>query len=839
MAEQQPNFLELVKDWSIHNWNSFQSWMKEHPRGALALKFVGGTIAALILFVVLLFLLVRVGAFGALPSEKAIKNIQNRIASEVYSQDGVLLGKYFIENRTNVSYDALSPYLVDALVATEDARFFEHQGVDLRALTRVFFKTVLMQDLSSGGGSTLSQQLAKNVFKRRQYKILSTPVNKIKEMYIARRLERYYSKEELLNLYLNTVPFGGDVYGINVAAKQFFGTTPSDVSMEEAAMLIGMLKGNTLYNPKRNPERALERRNTVLHQMYKYEYLDKPMLDSLVQIPLQLNYQRESSNEGIATYFRAHIRQIVDKKLAEYNQENDTHYNLYTDGLKIYTTIDSRMQKYGEEAVQEHLSRLQKDFDTHWKDGKPWGSDAVIEKEKRNSKRYKSLKASGFSENKINEVFKKKVKMTVFDWEKGQIEKEWSPMDSIKYYFTLLNVGFLAAEPETGAVRSWVGGINHKYFQYDHVKSKRQVGSTFKPIVYTTALEQGYHPCEYTDNHLIIYSEYDDWKPENADNKYEGVYSMEGALSKSVNSVTVQTIMNTSVDSVIQTAQQMGIRSDIPQAPAIALGAADASLYDMVNVYGTLANKGVRPEMHYLSRIEDYDGNVLFEVETDTSTWEQVIAEDNALMMTDMLQSVVDSGTARRLRYQYHLESAIAGKTGTTQNQSDGWFIGYTPHLVAGVWVGAESPKVRFRTLSLGSGSNMALPIWGRFMNKVYKDKEFAYQRNALFPSLPDSLAQIMDCAPYLEHRPIFVDQEIDDIFWESDDEHPYTPIEEVIEQLFKKDKKRVNIPPSDRSRSEAQREESERIRKNNQRLEEKRKRKEKRKKTLKRIFGG
>lgn len=824
-------FFEVSKTKISNVYRRFQKWSSEHPYLGWSVKIGAGLFLGAILSIFLLVGLVRFGVFGKLPTAVEIEKIQNHNASEIYSADEVLLGKYYIENRTDVEYKDISTDLIHALIATEDARFFEHQGVDKTALLRVFFKTILGRDVSSGGGSTLSQQLAKNVFKRRSYSFLTVPVNKIKEMYIARQLERAYTKEELINLYLNTVPFGYNVYGIQVAARQFFSKTPATLSTEEAALLIGMLKANTRYNPIRNPELAVERRNVVLGQMLKYNYINEADYERLKVIPLNVSYSRDSKNEGTATYFREHLRQFLDKKITQLNETEGTDYNIYTDGLKIYTTVDSRMQRAAEEAVNEHMALLQKDFDQHWKGQKPWGDDQVIENIKRTSRRYQSLKKAGKSDTEINTIFDTPINMTIFDWQKGDVQKEISPLDSIKYYFCLLNAGFMAMDHKSGNIKAWVGGIDFQYFQYDHVKSKRSVGSTFKPIVYSTALEQGIEPCEYTHNRLVIYTDYEDWKPENANNQYGGVYSMEGALSGSINSVTVSTIMKMPLDTVVDMAHKMGISSDIPAVPAIALGAVDASLYEMVNVYGTLANHGVRPELQFIDRIEDSDGNVILDFSPDESSeWERILTEENAHTMVHMMQSVVDSGTARRLRYQYHLENDIAGKTGTTQNQSDGWFIGFTPDLVAGVWVGGASPLVRFRSLALGSGSNMALPIWGRFMNKVYKEKEFSQQRFARFDPLPDSTLYRLQCPPYLDEMPVL------DTLWQYAEDNPVQDAVDKVIGIFRKDRPNVNTSPS-RNQNKTRSQRSEEIRRKNERIKKKKDRQKRRKKTFDRIF--
>ena len=737
----------------IHaKWLAFKT---ARPKTAWTALIGGGLGIFACLFVLVFYSLIRFGALGSLPSQEELMAIENSIASEVYSEDEQLLGKYYVQNRVNTNLEDISPILLDALVATEDVRFFDHSGVDFRSLFRVFFKSILLQDDDSGGGSTLSQQLAKNIFKRKRYKILSLPVNKVREMIIARRLERIYSKKELLALYLNTVSFSDNTFGIKVATKRFFNTNPKEVRPEEAAVLVGMLKGPTRYNPLRHPERSLERRNTILRKMNRYGYLVKSSIDSLQTLPLELQYNREGITEGNATYFREHLRLEVEELLENHTKEDGTPYNLYRDGLKIYTTIDAKLQNFAEEAVAEHMSELQATFFKHWQGGKPWGTDKDIQKIARTTSLYKRLKAADKPAGIIQDLLNQPKKMRIFTWD-GEQEKEMSVLDSIKYYQSMLNTGFLAVNPKDGRVKAWVGGIDNKYFQYDHIKSTRQPGSTFKPLVYATALQQGIAPCEYNYNRLVIYSDYDDWKPENADGKYEGVYSMEGALSNSVNAVTVDLLMRVGIDSVKQLAHRMGITTDIPSVPSIALGVADVSLYDMINVYSTLANEGVRQELSFLRRIETNEGEVLIDFELEEKEKERILSMDHALMMTNMLQSVVDSGTARRLRFRYNLHNDIAGKTGTTQNHSDGWFIGYTPDIVAGAWVGAESPKVHFRSLSLGQGANTALPIWGRFMTKVYKDPKFKSWYQSKFTPLSDSIQLAMNCPPYLPDMPVY-----------------------------------------------------------------------------------
>ncbi|MEL6864253.1 MAG: transglycosylase domain-containing protein [Bacteroidota bacterium] len=820
-------------DHVLQRWLTFRD---QKPIAAWSLLLGGGLAASALLLVIGLVLLVRLGAFGALPSKTDLAAIQNNTASEVYSADGVLLGKYYIENRTLVDYEDISPDLLNALVATEDARFFNHGGIDMRAWVRVLLKTILLGDDSGGGGSTLSQQLAKNLYARQRYYLFTIPINKLKEMFVARRLEKVYSKDELLSLYLNTVPFGGNIFGVQVAAKQFFNTSAKDIKTEEAAVLIGMLKANTYYNPVRNPQSAQKRRNTVLNQMKKYDYLSTNECDSLKALPLVVHYQRESTNEGQATYFREFLRQELAEKVKSYQKPNGQAYNLYTDGLKIYTTINAEMQHYAEMAVQEQLTLLQKDFDKHWKGRQPWGSPEVLKREVRKSQRYKSLDAQGLSEAEILAIFEEPVSMTIFTW-KGDQQKEMSPLDSIKYYYCLLNAGFLAMNPTNGHIKAWVGGIDHQYFKYDHVRSKRQVGSTFKPIVYASAIQNGFRPCDYYFNRLVTYTDYEDWQPHNADGQYGGVYSMQGALSKSVNSVAVDLIIRNGVASVRTLAQEMGMTSKIPEVPAIALGAVDASLYEMITIYGTLANRGLKHQPQYVLRIEAPDGTVLVDYEEAPSLGTRVLDQADADIMTEMMQAVVDSGTARRLRYQYGLYGDIAGKTGTTQSHADGWFIGFTPKLVAGAWVGGEYPSVRFRSLRLGQGGNTALPIWGRFMRKVHGDKQFKGYKNAQFQPPSLAVSEALDCLPYYESELALV----------QDTTSTIDSFDEALDALFnafrKKEKRQVNKQDAPINASprdiliKKRKKESEAIKKRNEKKRKKRERKKKRKEVFDKLF--
>lgn len=839
MPQATQQFKEVLQSFFQNLQQRYTQFRETNPRLSKALVWTSIVGAMGLLFLIIFLLAIRFGSFGALPTTEELKNIDNYTASELYDADDQLIGKYYIENRTNASRDELPPYLVDALIATEDARFFDHKGVDMRAMFRVFFKTILGNDRSAGGGSTLSQQLAKNLFPRQRYRFGTIPINKVREMFIARRLESVYSKEALINLYLNTVPFGSNTFGVAVASKRYFNTPVKDLTIEQAAVLIGMLKANTAYHPIRNPERSLGRRNVVLAQMAKYKYLPAAHLDSLKGIPLQTDPIAYSNNEGIATYFREHARHELDEILKNIEAEDGQTYNLYTDGLRVYTTIEADMQRYAEESVQQHLTKLQDQFDTHWKGRKPWGDDKLIDKEVKKSRRYQKYVEQGLSEEVIDSLFQVPVEMTVFAW-KGDQTRTMSPLDSVRYYFCMLNAGFMAMNPQTGAILAWVGGSNHKYFKYDHVKSRRQVGSTFKPVVYAEALRQGVQPCDYIHNRLVTYTEYDDWKPENSNREYNGLYSMEGGLTNSVNTVAVSLIMQTQAESVIELAHQMGATHEIPNVPSIALGTADLSLYEMVNIYGTLANKGKRPEPYYIRRIETTEGEILYEYEAP-KTLKQVLTEEQALIMTKMMESVVNNGTGRRLRYQFSLNNAIAGKTGTTQSQADGWFVGFTPNIVAGAWVGGEYPVVRFRSLSLGQGANTALPIFARFLRKTYSDKQYARMQRDTFDGLSYDMADLMNCPHYIESEEYLL---ADDLMEELPDDDLGNGIREIVDFFRNQKNSRVNQNPrtvdirrQETAEQERIRKQNERVRKKRQKEKDKARRKEKRKKFLKNLF--
>lgn len=696
-------------------------------------------------------LLVWLGMFGSVPGNEDLTNIENHTASEVFTSDGKLMGRYFIVNRLTIGNKNIPRHVINALIATEDSRFFEHKGIDYISLGRVLLKTMLAGNKSQGGGSTISQQLARNLFPRTGNSMFDLAVNKVKEAIIASRLERIYSKDQVLNLYLNTVSFGEEIFGIETASQRFFSKPAGDLYPYEAATLIGMLAANTAYSPRLYSKQSMQRRNIVLRRMEEQGWIDPGDYSKWIAEPIHLNYRRIDHNTGIAPYFR----DILQKELENYLKENfGDSINLYTDGLRIYTSIESGIQAFADDAVRWQMSRLQKEFNEHWKNQSPWDeSTGLFIKTLRGSTRYQKLLADGHTETEIMQLLAKSISTRPDDPEgkRGKL----SPLDSIRQSLLTLHTGFLAIDPATGFILAWVGGIDHKEFQYDHVTSKRQVGSTFKPIVYAAALEKGIKPCDYFSNEKRIYKNYDDWSPSNSEGSYDGYYSMKGALVHSVNTVSAELILQTGIPRVIELAKKMGINSPIPEVPSIALGAADISLKEMVFAYSSFMNQGQPVRPVGITRIEDKEGNVLF-VHKPSPPGEEAISKETALIMTHMLKEVVDSGTARSLHSVYHLKTELGGKTGTTQNNADGWFIGFSPNIVAGCWVGAENPSVHFRTTRLGQGAHTALPVFARFMQNLENSSQHKVLTSGTFPLLPAHLVKEFDCLDFSLKNPRF-----------------------------------------------------------------------------------
>ena len=751
-----------------------------------------GTVTGLFLLVVLLFVLIANGKFGYMPTFEYLENPKTDIASEVYSADGELLTTFFLEeNRNPVTYKDLPPYLINALVAREDHRFVDHSGIDGVGLLRVAVKTVLLSKSGEGGGSTITQQLAKQLFKRdtTRYKIgvvqkAHMATIKFREWVIATRLERQYTKQEIVTMYLNMVPFGYNAYGIKSAARTYFQQSVDSLKIEDAALLVGMLQRPSYFNPKNHPERATSRRNSVLNKMVENGFLDKKVADSLKQVPLQLNFERLDHQTGSATYFREYLRLTMEKKepLRERRSFHEdsiqwadnplygwcyknlkpdkTPYNLYTDGLKIYTTIDSRMQKHAEEAVKKHMGEyLQNEFFKEKKGRKkaPFSNDLtdkqiedIMLTTMRQTERYRILRTAGMSQNEIIKKFKEPCEMTVFSWN-GEKDTIMSPWDSIRYHKAFLRASMLAMNPHTGEVKVYVGGIDYRRFKWDGVKQKRQVGSTFKPILYTLAMQdrKDLTPCYRVLNVPQTFNmppPDSTWTPQSSGKKeyFNQLVTLKWGLATSENNITAWLLKQVSTPAVVEMARKMGIKSHIDPVPSIVLGTAEIPLSEMVAAFSVYPNKGVYSEPIFVTRIEDKNGNLL---QRFSSSKEEAISEQTAYLMVNLLEGVVKGGTAGRLRsanYPYQLMNSMGGKTGTTQNHADGWYIGITPDLVAGVWVGGEEPAIRFDNMSIGQGANSALPIFGLFMKKVYADKKIGLTQGEF--ERPDGFNVNLDC---------------------------------------------------------------------------------------------
>lgn len=720
--------------------------------------------------IIILVSLLVVGITADIPSFEELEDPKSNLATEIIARDGTVISTFHIENRSYISYDELSPSLRDALVATEDIRFYNHSGIDVKSLARVVVKSVLMGNRrSGGGGSTITQQLAKTLFPRdtvsskfpgAKYFVLVN--NKLKEWITAVKLERNYTKEELMSMYFNAVFFGSNSYGVKAAANTFFAKEPSELTVEESALLVGMVNMPTRYNPVRNPDLSLQRRNHVLGQMNKYGFISQAQYDSIVQIPIRLSYNRQDHNSGLAPHFRDMLKRVMSasepnpknySKREDYSADSlmwerdplygwlnknrkpdGTKYNLDKDGLKIYTPIDAKMQQYAQEAVVEHLSKnLQPAFDRElkWKRRKPFDNsvpadviDLIMKQARRWSDRYRMMKHGGASEREILESFDKPVDMRVFAWnDKGYIDTTMTPNDSIRYYKSFIRAGLMALEPSTGYIRAYVGNGNYRYFKYDQVRQgKRQVGSTFKPFLYTLAMQQGYTPCDKVVNvpQSFIIGE-DVWTPKSTDREewIGQTVTLKWGLTRSSNNISAYLMKQFGPQALVEMAHTMGIKCWLDPVESLCVGSADIPVYEMVGAFNTFPGKGVYVEPLAVLRIEDKMGNVLA---TFTPSKREAISERTAYLMVNLMQGVVNMGTANRIRRLYVPEGELAGKTGTTNDQSDGWFIGYTPKLTAGVWVGAEDRQVHFAGMALGQGANTALPIWGIFMKKVIDD---------------------------------------------------------------------------------------------------------------------
>lgn len=728
--------------------------------------FTGG-----VFLIFLLFLLASWGVFGSLPDETSLENPEKDLATQIVSEDGRVIGKFFKENRTPVQFEDLPKHLVNALLATEDVRFYDHAGIDGKGSVRA------MAFLGArGGASTISQQLAKQFFTNQVSRNkLQRGVQKIKEWIIATRLERRYTKDEIITMYFNVYDFLNLAIGIESASNIYFDKAPNELNVEESAMLVGMFKNSSLYNPRRNPEGVTNRRNVVLSQMAKYEYITEADKDSLQQLPLNVTFTPQDHDEGIGTYVREYIRGYM-KQWAKNNPKPDgSLYDINSDGLKVYTTINAKMQKFAEEAVDVHIANLQKEFDRQNKKNKtaPF-RDITVEETKRimdagmrRSDRWREMKKQGKSEKVIIESFKKKTQMRIFAWG-DDIDTLMTPMDSIRYYKSFFRASLMSMTPQTGEIKAWVGGVNYKHFKYDMVKKgKRQIGSTFKPFVYATAIDQMHmSPCDTIPNTPFTIpagamGNTKDWSPKNSSGNYGGWVTLKDALARSINTITARLIYRVGPRPVIDLVEKMGIDSkDIPEVPSIALGTPDVSLYEMVGAYSTFANEGVYVKPILVQRIEDKNGTVLFQNVPETK---DVLSNETAFVTVSLLQGVTQSGSGSRLRgkwrgsdpvykriitgYPYEFENPIAGKTGTTQNNSDGWFMGIVPNLATGVWVGGDDRATHFSRTAYGQGASMALPIWGIYMKKCYADKALNISKDNF--KNPGKISIVTNCTDF------------------------------------------------------------------------------------------
>ena len=718
-------------------------------------KLILIAIAGLCCLLYIFYGTVYFGLWGHIPSKEELSNLNLEQATEILSENGDLLGKLYINDRQPIGFDSIPQHLIDALVATEDARFYEHNGVDVRSLFRVLIKSIILQDDSSGGGSTISQQLAKNLYPRKNLGSLGIVVHKIRESLIAKRLEKVYSKDEILLHYLNTVPFSDNTFGIESAAKHFFNTSTANLSTTEAATLVGSLKATYYYNPKLFPDRSKQRRNVVLSQMNNYGYLDTVAYDSLSKDTITLDLQQYSYNDGIAPYFREHVRLYLKNWLRDYNQNKDSSINIYTDGLKIHTTINYQMQQLAEEAMQEHLSKLQQLFEESYGENAPWlTNETLIKEEVKKSPAFKNLLKQGLSEASVMDTLQKNKDMELFTWE-GEKQKSISSIDSIQHYMKLLNCGFVALNPKDGALKVWIGGIDYKHFKYDHViQSKRQVGSTFKPIVYTAAIENGIDPCTYFSLEAVEYENLKGWTPKNSSSKEEEDYinySMEYALSRSINTIAVKVLEKAGIKNTILQAQKMGISSTLPEVPSLALGTAELTVMELAIAYSTYLNEGIPATPKFITKIEDDKGEVLFEnkdIEQKDIKKKPAYSETSREVILEMMKTTINEGTAQRLRSSYGLKNDMAGKTGTTQDNRDAWFVGITPSLVSVTWVGLNNHQIGFKSTTMGQGANAALPIFGKWMQKMNKDPELNDYTKASFPATSKEVLESLDCNP-------------------------------------------------------------------------------------------
>ena len=713
-------------------------------------KVIGLGVLGLFALLILFIASINMGLWGQIPSKKELSNFQYQRASEVFTADSVLIGKYYLYDRQPVSYQDFPEHLIQALIAIEDERFYEHSGVDLRSLLRVGFKTVLLGDNSSGGGSTLTQQLAKNLYPRKERNKTNIVVNKIKEMIIAKRLEKIFTKEEIITNYLNTVSFGDNTFGIESAALKFFNTRTKDISATQAATLVGMLKATYGYNPRIFPEKSLGRRNLVLRAMYNNDFISEEQVSKFSQEKLDLDYRDFDYNAGIAPYFREEVRKEMLNWISKQNKAG-INYNIYTSGLKIYTTLNYKMQKLAEEAMVEHMTKLQHSFEKSYGTNAPWLKDKkLMEKIARRTSAYNRLQKSGLTHEQIIDSLSKDKQKRIFKSWQSDEEQMASTMDSIQHYTKFLNTGSLAVDPTNGDILVWVGGINFEQYKYDHIsQSKRQVGSTFKPIVYTTAIDQGVSPCTYFSAEEIEYDNLKGWSPSNSGNKDEAYlnYSMEEGLSNSINTIAVKVLEKAGIENVVDMAKKMGIEDKLPKEASIALGTGEIKIIDLAQAYTSYVNNGKHVKPKIIKSISNHKDSVLVEFKSELNE-KAAFSKKTSEIMIEMMKSTINSGTASRLRNTYGLKNDIAGKTGTTQNNKDAWFVALTPKLVHISWVGLDQHEIGFSNTSIGQGANAALPLFGLWMKELNKDRDFDTYTKVNFKKPSLDVQKALNCAP-------------------------------------------------------------------------------------------
>lgn len=717
-------------------------------------KRISYGIGILLVLFLCFFASIYYGLWGTIQSKEELSRLKQSQATQILDTHNNLIGKLYVYDRQSIAYTDFPQHLIDALIATEDIRFYEHEGIDTKSLVRVIIKSILMADESSGGGSTLTLQLAKNLFGRQDHGALSIVVNKIKESIIAKRIENLYSKNEILTLYLNTVPFPDNTYGIESASEKFFNSHAKDLNLVQSAALIGSLKANTSYNPRRNPKKSHHRKNVVISQMEKYGYLTEAEATLAKADSIVIDYQNYAPNEGLAPYFRVQIKKQLDSLLSleKYLKPNGEQYNMYHDGLKIHTTLDNTMQRYAEAAMKEHMTDLQRQFEKAYGQNAPWlKGKPAFEAAKKRLKAYRQYKTLGLTDQAIQDSLEKKHQTVLFSWH-GTAMEAMSTLDSLEYYSKFLNAGLLSMDPTTGFIKAYVGGIDYGFFQYDHiVQSKRQVGSTFKPIVYTAALEHGLPPCSYFPVKAVTYTDINNWKPTNAgaieDDDLN--YSLQKALSHSINTIAVKVLYETGIPNVIAQAKSMGITSTMEAVPSIALGTSNLTLLELAKAYTTYVNGSKPATPIFITKIEDKDGNTIAsfnDLYAQHPSPNMAFSDDTRQVMLEFMKSTINEGTASRLRTKYQLPNAIAGKTGTTQDNKDGWFVGVMPKLITIAWVGNDNQQIGFSTTHLGQGANSALPIFAKYLQRLNKDSRYNQVTQASFETPSAEVLQTLDC---------------------------------------------------------------------------------------------